>query len=191
MEQSITLSADIYSSSYYHSFSTSVPITGISSFTISVTPKGGRTTTYTNGGNGYPMQDTAIFLRSQSSVSDSGVATISVAVCPLFDLSSTESDLECSVLQVSEPIFFSIFAPNKVSAVFSVPVWQSGTISPKIQTVSSTLKYSKRAGLYSIYTSTTKLPQSYGQLVDRSSVAVSASWGNKVFTDDFNKLAGL
>lgn len=67
--------------SYYHSFSTSVPITGISAFTISVTPKGARTaTTYTNGGNGYPMQDTAIFLRSKSSVSDSGVATISVAV---------------------------------------------------------------------------------------------------------------
>lgn len=75
-----------------------MPITGISSFTIAVTPKGGKTTTYTNGGNGYPLQDTVIFVPSQSSVSDSGVATITVAVSNSSSTFSASSDRKYVIL---------------------------------------------------------------------------------------------
>lgn len=64
---------------YYYPFSTDVSITGISSFTITVT-NGRTSTTYDNGGHGYPMQDTAFYLASSASISASEVATISVAV---------------------------------------------------------------------------------------------------------------
>jgi len=67
-------------SSYYHTFSTAIPATGISSFTITIN-SGGVLTTYTNGGKGYPVEDNVIFLREGSSVSNSNVASISVAVC--------------------------------------------------------------------------------------------------------------
>lgn len=95
-------------------------------------------------------------------------------------------------LKVYQPIPFGIFAPNSVKAVFSVPVPQSGTMSPKITTVSSTLSFSRRLGLYSIYTSSTQLPTEYVKKTGRkSSVAVTATFGSRTYTDDFNKLAGL
>jgi len=161
-----------FGTTYYFAFSANVPVSGISSFTISVTPSGSnKATTYTNGGKGYPMQDTVIWLSSKSSVK-SNEASITVAV--------------------ATPIDLPIFAPNSVDAVFSVPVWQSGTIVPKIQTVSSQLKASGRLGLYSLYTSTTTLPEEYQKAIStRSSVAVSAAWGKKVILSDFNKLNRL
>ena len=70
----------LHPSSYYHTFSTDIPATGISSFTITVT-SGSVTTTYNNGGKGYPVEDNVIFLRDSSSISSSNVASISVAVC--------------------------------------------------------------------------------------------------------------
>lgn len=64
---------------YYYPFSTDVPITGISSFTITVT-NGRSSTTYNNGGHGYPIQDTVFYLANSASISSSEVATISAAV---------------------------------------------------------------------------------------------------------------
>jgi hypothetical protein len=94
-------------------------------------------------------------------------------------------------MQVLQALPFTLLPPNSVTAVFSVPVWQSGTICPAIATVSSTLSYSQRSGLYAIYTSSTELPAEYQTVVRRSSLAVSAMWGKKVYTSNFNKLAGL
>lgn len=154
----------------FYSFSADVPITGISSFTVTVV-NGKTTTTYNNGGNGYKVQDTAFYLPGASSLTGQ-TAVASVAVF--------------------QPIPISIFNPDSVTAVYSVPVPQQGTISPKISTVSSTLKYSKRSGLYSIYTSTTTLPTEYVKRAGRkSSVAITTKWGSRTYLDDFNKLAYL
>ncbi|KAF8320733.1 heme peroxidase [Clavulina sp. PMI_390] len=164
--------ASNYGTTYYFAFSKTFTVAGVSGFTIAVT-SGKTTTTYTNGGGGYPLQSTAIYLANKASISSSQVATISVAVY--------------------QPIAISLFAPQSVTAVFSVPVWQSGSIVPKISKTSSTLKYSKRAGLYSIYTSSTQLPTEYQKARQRtSSVAVSANFALGItYSSDFNKLAGL
>lgn len=69
----------MFGDTYYHSFSAAIDAAvGISAFTIAVVD-GSTSTGYDNGGSGYPVEDSVIWLPADSSVSSSSVA-ISAAV---------------------------------------------------------------------------------------------------------------
>lgn len=72
----------IFGTTYYHRFATPIdPETGLSGFTISV-EDGTKKTTYTNGGGGYLVQDSVVYLPAESKVSSTAVF-VSAAVSSL------------------------------------------------------------------------------------------------------------
>jgi hypothetical protein len=68
-----------FGATYYHDFSASIdPKKGISSFNITVSD-GSKTVNYVNGGSGYPIQDSVVWMPAETSVLSTGVS-VSAAV---------------------------------------------------------------------------------------------------------------
>jgi len=148
-----------FGTTYYHSFNASIdPTTGISSFVITV-KDGTKTTVYTNGGGGYRVQDTVMWVPAQSSTSQNSVF---VRAAVLKSLNS-----------------------KSVSAVFSIPTPQSGTLSPKITTSTFSLTEEETLGLYTLYSglaevSLTNVKETFVDVVADTSNGVVTSMSNKL-----------
>jgi hypothetical protein len=70
----------MFGKTYYHRFSTSINASdGISSFVIEV-HDGSKSNVFTNGAHGYPMQDIAFILPSETGVDDVGNVFVGAAV---------------------------------------------------------------------------------------------------------------
>jgi hypothetical protein len=78
-----------FGTTYYHSFSTVIDSgQGISSFTINV-KDGSKSIEYVNGGGGYPIQDTVVWMPADSSITSTGVSlSAAVGVSPPNNLRS-------------------------------------------------------------------------------------------------------
>jgi len=156
----------IFGNTTYYQFATNIdPQVGVSSFVISVKDDG-KTTRFTNGGHGYPIQDKVVWIPNSSSVSSDSIKVTAAVLT-----SSGYQD---------------------VSVAIHAAVSQQGTLSPKINHLplaSLTGGSTTTAGLYTIYTATipAELP-----LVRQSSIDILATLSNGwVSKDEFRKLSNV
>jgi hypothetical protein len=110
---------------YYYTFSASVPKTGVSTFGVVITD-GGKTTTYLNGGQGFPVVDTVQWLPAMSN----------------FTVSSATNILSGRIAAAVQ----ATVNPQTVNAVISLPVPQQGAMNPTIQTITVPLQQTGMLG---------------------------------------------
>ncbi|KAJ3746621.1 hypothetical protein DFH05DRAFT_1486022 [Lentinula detonsa] len=163
----------MYGDTFFHAFNTTIdPTIGISSFEIIVEDsidQGGssRMTIFTNSGNGYPVQDRVFVMNSRSILDEEGRATLTAAV-----LSSG-------------------MTISSVTATFSFPIPQIGTMSPGINSLSlplTSLNSSTISNLgYTLFNASTQLPLGNSNAY-QVTVDVTAALGDEEVMDKFRRL---
>ncbi|KAJ3895920.1 heme peroxidase [Lentinula edodes] len=155
----------IFGDTFFHVFNTTIdPTLGISSFDVNVEDSTGESGSTVR----YPIQDQVFVMKSRSNVDDEGRAEVTAAV-----LSS------------------ATMAVNTVTAVFSFPTPQIGTMSPGIESLSLPLMLSNSSvdsdPGYIMFTTSTQLPLGISNAY-QVTVDVMADFGDGEVSDKFRRL---
>ncbi|KAJ3999040.1 heme peroxidase [Lentinula boryana] len=170
---SVQKSGGMFGDTFYHAFNTTInPTIGISSFEVIVEDsidqgRSSRMTIFTNGGNGYPVQDRVFVMNSRSILDEEGRATLTAAV-----------------LSAGMTI-------SSVTATFSFPIPQIGTMSPSINSLSlplTSLNSSTISNLgYKLFNASIQLPLGNSNAY-QVTVDVTAALGDEEVIDKFRRL---
>ncbi|KAJ3970788.1 heme peroxidase [Lentinula raphanica] len=157
----------MFGDTFFHVFNTSIdPSLGISFFNVTVNdPTTNQSDVSADIVSGYPIEDRVFLMKSRSTMDDEGNADVTAAV-----LSSSSQTI------------------RNVSATFSFPTPQIGTMSPSISTLSLQLTSLKSTDSgYAVFNASTQLPSGIPNAY-QITVDVAASLGDEEITDTFRRI---
>ncbi|KAJ3716374.1 heme peroxidase [Lentinula raphanica] len=157
----------MFGDTFFHAFNTTIdPSLGISFFNVTVNdPTTNQSDVSADIVSGYPIEDRVFLMKSRSTVDDEGNAGVTAAV-----FSSSSQTI------------------RNVSATFSFPTPQIGTMSPSISTLSLQLTSLKSTDSgYAVFNASTQLPSGIPNAY-QITVDVAASLGDEEITDTFRRI---